>query len=53
MKDEDKDKEEETQPKGYRPGPLSELGSGLLEEARKALTGRRRKIEDAIKEAGG
>lgn len=52
MKPEDEEMEEEKEePKGYREGPS--LGSGLLEKAREALLGRRKTIEEAIKEAGG
>lgn len=51
MSKHEEEKEEKEEPKGYREGPS--LGSGMLEEARKELLGRRKTIEEAIKEAGG
>jgi len=54
MRDEEEDKDskkEESQE--YRGGPyvVDGMGSGLLEKARQALTGRRKSIDDAVKKA--
>ena len=57
MRDEDEEvdneEEESKEPKGYRVGPSTPMGTGLLDKARDALLGRRRAIDDAIAEAEG